>query len=120
MDDDTLIKALEGKLLDPVIRASREELEKLISPEFIEYGSSGLIYNYSGTISYLVANAADTFNYSFVNFKARRLSDDTILALYILEIEKNRRIAISNRSSVWRWEEGIWRVIFHQGTRVTK
>jgi hypothetical protein len=120
MDDDTFIKALEVKLLNPEVRGNRGELEKLISPEFIEYGSSGLIYNYSGTISYLIANAADTFNYSFVNFKTRRHSEDTILALYILETEKNRRIAISNRSSIWHWEEGIWRVIFHQGTRVTK
>ncbi|MDR3248381.1 MAG: DUF4440 domain-containing protein [Treponema sp.] len=120
MDDDTLIKTLEEKLLAPKIRVSREELEKIISPEFIEYGSSGKIYNYSGTIAHLVSHADDKFNHTFLNFKTRRLSDDTILALYIVETEKHHRIAITNRCSLWRWEEGSWRIIFHQGTRVTK
>jgi hypothetical protein len=124
MDDDTLIKGLEERLLLQKVRSSREELEKLISPDFIEYGSSGKVYNYLGTIAYLLTNSVDTFNYSFINFKTRRLSDDTILALYILEIEKNRKINITNRSSLWRREEdaerGVWRIIFHQGTRVTK
>jgi hypothetical protein len=126
MDDDTLIKGLEEKFLLQKVRSSREELEKLISPDFIEYGSSGKIYNYLGTIAYLLTNSVDTFKYSFVNFKTRRLSDDTILALYILEIEKKRRIIITNRSSLWRQEADfdgqsfVWRIIFHQGTRVTR
>ncbi|MDR1025179.1 MAG: DUF4440 domain-containing protein [Treponema sp.] len=126
MDDEMLIKELEEKLLDPRVRGSREELEKLISPQFIEYGSSGRIYNYPGTLAYLIARSGKTFKHSFVNFKTRRLSGDTILALYILEIEKNRRINITNRSSLWHLEEGsagqdtIWRIIFHQGTRVTR
>jgi hypothetical protein len=120
MDDDTLIKSLEEKLLAPEIRGSREELEKLISPEFIEYGSSGKIYNYLATLTSLISNSKNKFKYSFVNFKTRRLSDDAILALYILETEQNHRIAITNRSSLWCWENGAWRIIFHQGTRVTK
>jgi hypothetical protein len=126
VDDETLIKGLEEKLLLQKIRSSREELEKLVSPDFIEYGSSGKIYNYLGIIAYLLANSADTFNYTFVNFKTIRLSDDTILALYILETEKNHKITITNRSSLWRregdseGEDSWWRIIFHQGTRVTK
>ncbi|MDR0640968.1 MAG: DUF4440 domain-containing protein [Treponema sp.] len=128
MDDETLIKELEEKLLLQKIRSSREELEKLISLDFIEYGSSGKVYNYLGTIAYLLTNSIDTFSYTFVNFKTRRLSDDVILALYILEIEKNHKINITNRSSLWRREgdfdedegDSVWRIIFHQGTRVTK
>jgi hypothetical protein len=126
MDDDALIKELEEKLLDPKVRGSREELEKLISPQFIEYGSSGKIYNYPGTLAYLVANSGKISKHSFVNFKTRRLSGDTILALYILEKERNRRINITNRSSLWHLEEDtagkdmVWRIIFHQGTRVTR
>jgi hypothetical protein len=126
MDDDTLIKALEERLLDPKIRGCREELEKLISPQFIEYGSSGKIYNYPGTLAYLAVHSAEMFQHTFVNFKTRRLSGDIILALYILEIEKNCRINITNRSSLWRLEKDsagqntVWRVIFHQGTSVTR
>jgi hypothetical protein len=123
-EDDLLIKGLEEKLLNPGVRGSHAELEKLIAPEFIEYGSSGKIYNRSGTLAYLVANSGRTVTYSFVNFKTRRLSEDTILVLYILETERNRRITITNRSSLWRWQKDSaggfgWRIIFHQGTRVT-
>ncbi|MDR1970364.1 MAG: DUF4440 domain-containing protein [Treponema sp.] len=130
MDDDTLIKGLEEKLLNPEVRGSRGELEKLISEDFIEYGSSGKIYNYRGTITHLLTHAAEAVSYSFINFKTRRLSENIILALYIIETEKNHRITITNRSSLWRWEEdswqrsagrsSAWRIIFHQGTRVTK
>jgi hypothetical protein len=126
MDDDMFIKELEEKLLSSEVRRNREELERLISPDFIEYGSSGKIYNYFGTIAHLLANSGDLFDYAFVNFKTRRLSEDIILALYILETEKNRRIIISNRSSLWRWEvnaagkDAAWRLIFHQGTRATR
>jgi hypothetical protein len=126
MDDNALVKELEEKLLSSKIRGNREELEQLISTEFIEYGSSGKIYNYLGTLAYLLVNSKNIFNYSFVNFKTRRLSEDIILALYVLEVEKDRRITISNRSSLWHWEndsaekEPAWRIIFHQGTRVTK
>ncbi|MDR2176598.1 MAG: hypothetical protein LBP20_00970 [Treponema sp.] len=124
MDDDALIKGFEEKLLTPRIRGSRDELEKLISPCFIEYGSSGKIYNYSGTLAYLLVHAGESFKYSFVNFKTCRLASDIILALYILETEKNHRISITNRSSLWRLEKGdgreaAWRIIFHQGTRIT-
>jgi hypothetical protein len=126
MDDETLIRGLEEKFLNKKVRSNREELERLISPDFIEYGSSGKIYNYQGTIAHLLTNAAGAFSYTFVNFKTRRLSDDIILALYILEIEKNHTIGITNRSSLWRreWdpqgEDSVWRIIFHQGTRVTR
>jgi hypothetical protein len=126
MDDDAFVKELEERLLSSKVRGNREELERLISADFIEYGSSGKIYNYRGTISYLLTKAEDTFNHSFINFKTRRLSEDTILALYILETERNRRITITNRSSLWHWEkdsagkEPAWRIIFHQGTRVTR
>jgi hypothetical protein len=123
--DDLLIRGLEEQLLNPKVRGSREELEQLISPEFLEYGSSGKTYNYCGTLAYLMANSRRTIRYSFVNFKTRRLSDDIILALYILETERDRKITITNRSSLWRREgdsagKGAgWRIIFHQGTRVT-
>ncbi|MDR0731580.1 MAG: DUF4440 domain-containing protein [Treponema sp.] len=124
MDEELLVRELEEKLLLQKIRSSREELKKLISPGFIEYGSSGKIYNYQGTIAHLLANAGGAFTYTFINFKIHRLSDDFILALYILEIEKNHKIVITNRSSLWRREEDAghtaWRIVFHQGTRVTR
>jgi hypothetical protein len=122
MDHEALIRELERKLLNPEIRSSREELEKLISPDFIEYGSSGKIYNYPGVLAYLIANAGRNFTYNFVNFKTRQLADDTIQALYILETERNRQVRITNRCSLWRLEEDsagrVWRIIFHQGTKV--
>ena len=39
------ILALERKLLDPDVRASSQELDRLIADDFVEFGSSGRIWN---------------------------------------------------------------------------
>ncbi len=41
---DEIIFELENKLQQPDIRKSIEQLEDLISDDFIEFGSSGQIY----------------------------------------------------------------------------
>jgi hypothetical protein len=42
---EELIYKLETDLLKPEVRASVEELNELMSDDFIEYGSSGFIYD---------------------------------------------------------------------------
>jgi hypothetical protein len=40
-----LIKALEQSLLDPYVRQSTGQLNKLIADDLLEFGSSGKVYN---------------------------------------------------------------------------
>lgn len=44
---------LELSLLDKNIRNNRNELEKIISKDFVEYAASGNIYNHEKTLNLL-------------------------------------------------------------------
>jgi hypothetical protein len=50
-----LLYQLEEHLLQPEVRHSRDELEKLLADEFVEFGSAGRIYNRQSIIEELGA-----------------------------------------------------------------
>jgi len=52
--------------------------------------------------------------YRIIKIETRRLSENTILVLYPIEIDN----IVSNRSSIWEIENDEWKIIFHQGTKV--
>lgn len=104
-----LIKALERSLLDPSIRQSTEQLNKLIADDFLEFGSSGKVYNKQDCIT------PDESPRKFVvnDFKVKELSKDVMLATY-----KTREDGIASlRSSIWKRYGDEWQMIFHQGTK---
>ena len=111
-----IIQALEEKLLDKKVRSSRTELEKIISKEFIEFGSSGKIFSYSDTINSLLTDNEE-FKYNIIEMNVKKLSENIVLVLYLIEIEKDNCKIKTNRSSIWKKEEDSWKIIFHQGTK---
>ncbi len=113
------LKLLESKLLEPGIRKSEEALSELIHDDFIEYGSSGKIYDKSLVISFLKNTQGEKF--SVENFYVQQLSDDVALVTYNALKEKNDGTKISSlRSSIWRLNNEKWQIIFHQGTLLNK
>ena len=106
---------LEQQLLSEEVRRSADRIAELLAEEFIEYCSSGRIYRYV---------RGDTFahgpqqNWEIVDFEARPLTDEVVLATYILlkHGEPNEAMRVSLRSSIWKVEDGRWKMIFHQGT----
>ena len=96
-------------------RKNKNELEKLISKDFIEYGSSGLIYSYDETINGLL-NETEEKIYKIIKMETKIISKNIVMVLYIIDINGN----ISNRSSIWKKENNEWKIIFHQGTKVNK
>ncbi len=100
------IRALELRLLDPAVRGSAAELERLLCDDFREYGSGGRVYTKEDAIALLIAVAAAPQELS--DFAAMVVAPGVVLATY--------RAKGAVRSSVWRLEEGRWRLYFHQGT----
>ena len=93
-------------------------LSDLIDDEFVEFGSSGTIYDKTDIIDWSASD--DPSERAGQQFKARYLSDDVILLTYISSIKENPS-AVSKqalRSSIWRSTEGRWRMVFHQGTPI--
>jgi len=53
--DTAMFRKLEERLLRPDVRSSAEQLDKLLADEFIEFGSSGRVFNKEqiiGTLAY--------------------------------------------------------------------
>ena len=111
------IRNLEQRLLNPEVRSSSEELEQLLSDDFIEFGSSGRTYDREQVILSLQHQRPGHF--SIGDFQVRLLAPGVVLAIYRVvqsSKEENER-EYSLRSSVWRFKDGRWQIVFHQGTR---
>jgi hypothetical protein len=104
--EEQQIRALEELLLTPAVRASRFELESLLSDQFVEFGSSGRVYSKAEMIEALIASPGCTATVS--DFRVLALAANVMLATY--------RSEHALRSSLWRREGNDWRMIFHQGT----
>jgi hypothetical protein len=118
---DTLkdkILLLEEKLLTPVSRKSAEVLGGLLSDDFIEFGSSGEVYNKQQIITALQSESGRAIALS--DFQIRPLAPDIVLATYrtTSRLSSDSPPKRALRSSIWRFEVDGWRMIFHQGTPI--
>ena len=104
---------LELQLLQPEVRRSSSELGRLLHRDFLEFGSSGKIWNKEQTITALVAENSDEV-FSIHKLRMQNLSDNAVLVTYKCVAEARKCIAL--RSSVWRHDGDLWKLFFHQGT----
>ncbi|WNF25191.1 DUF4440 domain-containing protein [Mesobacillus jeotgali] len=111
MDLKEHIKKLEEKLLTTEVRSSKTELKKLLADEFFEFGSSGRVLykdeDFEGGIGVLKVTLSD--------FDLHPLSDNIVLSTYRTFNEETNQHAL--RSSIWKLNEGVWKMVFHQGTK---
>src|SRR5262245_18442042 len=102
------ILELEERLVTPAVRASAEALDRLVSDEFVEFGSSGRVYRKPDVIAQMLAQPSVTVRVA--DFEVLAVAPDVALATY--------RTGRSLRSSLWRREGETWRIVFHQGTPI--
>jgi hypothetical protein len=103
---------LEEKLLKPEIRASRNELTKLLSDNFVEFGSSGKVLYKNEEIS---EEGIGVVKMTLSDFEIHPLSDEIVLTTYRIFNEVNKQHTL--RSSIWKSNNGSWQMVFHQGTK---
>lgn len=103
------IRELEECLLKPDVRACAETLDRLVSNDFVEFGSSGRVYDKHDVIAQMLAAPAITVR--LAELRVLAVSADVALATY--------HTGGSLRSSLWRREGEQWRILFHQGTPVS-
>ncbi len=89
---------------------STEQLNQLIADDFLEFGSSGRVYNKQDCIK----SDDSPRKFSVSNFSIKELAKDVMLATYNT-IEDG---AVSLRSSIWKRYGDEWQMTFHQGTKV--
>jgi len=109
--------ALEISLQTREIRSSAEKIREILSPEFREFGRSGLAYTFDDIITRLVAETGPN-NTDIADFTVSMITEAVALATYRgIRIDEDGNLLFTNRSSTWRLDpDGKWRMVFHQGT----
>ena len=110
------LRQLEERLLQPNVRKSAEEVSELLAHEFIEFGSSGRIFDKQQIIASL--QMEPTVRRSLVDFKTWILAPAVVLVTYraVRQGTSDEPPIYSLRSSIWKLIDGRWQMVFHQGT----
>lgn len=111
------ILALETTLVNQDVRMSEEKLDELLADDFLEYGSSGGIYDKKITIETLTEG--DGFTYKIYDFEIIELSPNFIQSRFKTNrTNPDGSNLTSLRSSIWKNNNGSWQMWFHQGTPI--
>jgi len=110
------LRTLEEELLQSDVRKTATRLDELLAEEFIEFGSSGQVFDKHQIIRILQTEALA--RRSLNDFKAMSLAPGVFLISYraIRYGAAGEQLASSLRSSVWKLMDGRWQMVFHQGT----
>jgi hypothetical protein len=106
--------AAERESLSPQCRADAARLERLLAPDFHEFGASGGELVFSGTAE-RVAAATDPDGEPIVtmNMRGQLLAEGLVMIKYTSQANGRR----ANRTSLWRRTgPGQWQIFHHQGT----
>jgi hypothetical protein len=106
--------AAEHESLSLSCRADPNRLERLLAPDFHEFGSSGGEIGYEGTAAWVAAGTdPDGEPIAVENMRGWLLADGLVMLKYTSENQGRR----SNRTSLWRrTTTGGWQIFHHQGT----
>jgi hypothetical protein len=114
------LRSLELSALDPTVRSSPGLLSRLLADDFIEFGSSGKIYDKQQIIDQLQSRSSA--EYSLTNLQVELLSSSIALVTYRCfrssQIDRGKNISL--RSSIWRKGNESWQMVFHQGTLIER
>ncbi len=111
-----LIRRLEERLLQADVRQSATNVAELLADDFIEFGSSGRIFDKQTTIAALKHESPTEI--SLTEYQARMLAPNVVLVTYraIRSTATPAQTTQSLRSSIWKRLDGHWQLVFHQGT----
>lgn len=107
------LRHLEEQLLHPGVRGSVERLDALLADDFIEFGSSGRVFDKKYIVKALPEESP--IKLSLSNFKSTMLSETIALVTY-RATRGSKPSEQTLRSSIWRLSNGQWQMVFHQGT----
>ena len=118
--DADAIRRLEEQLLESTVRISSRAVSNLLADDFVEFGSSGRIFNKQQIIESLQQEDG-TCRRTMHDFQIRRLAPGVVLATYrACRDGGNGAVPVlSLRGSIWKQVDGRWQMVFHQGTLLT-
>lgn len=102
---------LEEILLKPEVRSDPGEMKKLLAEEFFEFGSSGNVWQREDFVG---ENGESVRQMSLSDFDIHPLAEGVVLTTYRVKDETRKQATL--RSSIWKYIDDRWQMVFHQGT----
>lgn len=94
----------------------KEDFIRLLSEDFLEYGSSGGIMDKPFLLNQVTDQGIEKCLFTVADFQAISIADQIVQTRFVTTNRTNG--SSQNRSSLWRNENGSWRMFFHQGTPI--
>ncbi len=114
-EDYDKLRELEESLWRSETRFNREYMDRILSPDFFEFGRSGCIYQRADTLAapFVEIHAKLPLD----NFTVHLVDTNVALVTYTSNL-KYDQVQVANRSSIWCKTATGWQIRFHQGTPV--
>jgi hypothetical protein len=114
---DTLndLRRLEEGLLQPLVRKNPQEVSALLADDFLEFGSSGRVFDKAAIIAELATEVSRPGT-RMADFEMEMLSPVIALVRYRTILRDAAGVKQALRSSIWIHRDGRWQMKFHQGT----
>lgn len=106
--------AAELELLDAQRRGDFGAVALRLAADFEEIGGSGQRYDRVAVLHAL--RGAPLESATARDFRVRPLGTTYALVTFRVSLQRDGCERHSLRSSLWRNEDGAWRIVFHQGT----
>ncbi len=111
--DGDELRELEESLWRTETRFNQAYMDRVLSPDYFEFGRSGKVYTREQVIS--VPPSEIKARLPLRDFRVHPLTDDVALVTYISEVVSGE-VLVGNRSSIWVRTPAGWQIVFHQGT----
>jgi len=116
-DDLQYLITQEAALLTHEVRSNASILNRLIADDFIEYGASGAVFGKLEVLERLPTEEGPRIHGQ--DFVGRRLGSDVVQIVFRTIISDAGSSQYAVRSSIWRFQDDAWQMVFHQGTTVS-
>lgn len=114
-EDFYKLRELEESLWRSETRFDQDYMNRIMAPDFGEFGRSGRIYQRAEILG-MPYQKIDA-KLPLENFNVRLIDTNVALVTCISQVQYDE-LQISNRSSIWSRTSAGWQIRFHQGTPV--
>lgn len=113
-----LIQQLELSLLQSDLTAHPGLIDELLAEDFEEIDHQGITRSRSDVIDWLTRKDPG-IHWAFKDFRIKAVSGDVVLAIYSLQKpdQPDAGSGGSTRTSLWRYRNNQWKMVFHQASR---
>ncbi len=107
----------EMALHQPKVRENLDEVKRLLHPDFVEVGKTGLTYSFVDMTEVKVEMDSELGLHS-QDFFCVKLKSSVQLLMYktAAQDKKGGYLDYAKRSSIWTCSDEGWQLIYHQGT----